>query len=391
MRDENGISVCSNATDDDGSFQLYNISTKGGSMCIGIDYSQYVATQIDGSEANAYDAACALIEGIIQYSKTNYGNSSGGYTIPRDISGAALAAFMTQNLNIHGVTGAIGFSQGIEELGYFGHGDRAKGVRYSVTSLFATNETDAGYHLKRVGTWMSEGGYVPCVNDSTLQSSLTGGCTALVWGSSDGMIPSDMDRPIDQIMPKAMSLVLYAFSAILFLCIFLVSWMLVKFRRSRLLRASQPPMLWLVLMSTVYAAARIIIAGGNGRGPWTCVVESWTGHLAFTGVMALFAKTLRVHLLVNSDMKKVTVSTGKVVTFTIILMGILVLYMCAVTPLGVFKSVTVRVLSSPGQITVKHSCSASFTPLKILLFCYESLIMLGALKVTFCSLFCSLF
>jgi hypothetical protein len=63
---QNGKEVCSQATDDDGVFKLWNISTSAGRLCGGGDYSTYgYGNSSDGLAAWTYDSAVALLEGLI--------------------------------------------------------------------------------------------------------------------------------------------------------------------------------------------------------------------------------------------------------------------------------------------------------------------------------------
>jgi hypothetical protein len=115
-----------------------------------------------------------------------------------------------------------------------------------------------------------------------------------------------------------------------------------------------------------------------------CRAQFWSGHIAFTGVIALFAKTLRVHIIVNSKMKKIKVSSNQVLTFTIFLIAIMVIYMLILTGIDVARNTTI-VHEDPltGQLIYTNSCTQSDLSLNYALYAYEALILLLSLKVCF--------
>lgn len=254
-----GKEVCSQATDDDGNFKLWNISTSSGRECGGGNYSNYGYGDNPGYAAWAYDSAVSLMEGIIGYCKHNH-RINGDFYVPDVISGQAVIAHMVANLSIPGVTGTLRFSEGDEKLGYYGFGDRTYNVRYRIVNFNPLKKIAAEFELNRVGTWLSEEGYRPCSDDPSLQTNVTGGCKTLSWGTEGNVPRSDRAAPIVQIMPYGLQGFLIALAVILFVCFVFMAAVLVKYRHSRLLKASQLSMLWLVLVSTLYACARIIVS-----------------------------------------------------------------------------------------------------------------------------------
>jgi hypothetical protein len=190
-----GKEVCSQATDDDGVFKLWNISTSAGRLCGGSDYSTYGFispgyAESAGYAAWTYDSATALLEGmyfffldsttekiytiiciksktisstgIIGYCKGTYKVNDDFY-VPDNIDGRAIIEYMVGNVTVPGVTGTIKFSKGNEKLGNYGYGDRTFSVRYQILNFNSSKKLVSEFELNRVGTWLSESGYQVCL------------------------------------------------------------------------------------------------------------------------------------------------------------------------------------------------------------------------------------
>jgi hypothetical protein len=163
----NGKEVCSQATDDDGAFKLWNISTSAGRLCGGSDYSTYGFAspgyeEDAGHAAWTYDSATALLEGIIGYCKGTFKVNDDFY-VPDNMDGRAIIEYMVGNVSVAGVTGAIKFSKGNEKLGFYGYGDRTFSVRFQILNFNSSKKLVSEFELNRVGTWLSESGYQVCL------------------------------------------------------------------------------------------------------------------------------------------------------------------------------------------------------------------------------------
>jgi hypothetical protein len=183
-----GAEICSNATDDDGTFPLWTVNTTSGLQCVGDVYSDYDPS---GSDFNVYggfvyDATVTLIESIIGYCKVTFPvGTSGDWEIPEHVSGTKLAAYTVKNTDFDGVTGKIRFSVGEPLIADYGFGDRTWDVNYQLVCFQNQNDTVEGFDFRRFGTWRSEGGFTYCTEDPALQSELTGGCTPALWRGVD--------------------------------------------------------------------------------------------------------------------------------------------------------------------------------------------------------------
>jgi hypothetical protein len=287
----NGVPICSNATDDDGN-KLWERNLISGVACAGSDYSSYAKLEkATGYEAYIYDATVSLVEGIISYCKLTY-PSVDGYNIPSKISGRMLVEYLVNNFSMPLTTGTIQFSSGIEALNNYGFGDRTYNVRYSIVNFNASTKSIDGFQLNRIGTWTSEGGYKSCFGDPFF--SQYGSCAALNWGTLDNSKPSDRDNAVTQTMPSVFKNLVIALAVILFLCFLFIAIVFYKYRHTRLLKASQIPMMAIILLSTLFACVRVVIISTDVSAS-RCEVEYWMGNSSFAVVIALFAKTLRFH------------------------------------------------------------------------------------------------
>jgi len=80
---------------------------------------------------------------------------------------------------------------------------------------------------------------------------------------------------------------------------------LLRYRKTKLLKASQLPMIAMLMAAMVFACVRISLSTATLPTQKMCQVRYWFGHLAYIVMPVFMAKTLRVHLVVNAGMRKV--------------------------------------------------------------------------------------
>ena len=272
----NGSTVCNNKTDDDGSVYLYQSSVTGlpPYSCTGLIYKKFAA---DGSDispftAYSYDAMLAAGTAVVQYADMhNQG------IIPRKINGGILNNFMKAHLSVVGYTGGINFNNGT--IGdEFDAGGRKTAVRFQVNNFNIGAGSLQDFALRRVGTWSTEGRFELCGADLTLQSTVTGGCTSIRYGTSDNSKPDGHPATISEIMPLNMQVTLYFLAAINFLVIVFLVCILVVYRNTRLLKASQSSMMWIIVSANIFCVVRTILAGVSPTDG-ICTAVTWMGHL----------------------------------------------------------------------------------------------------------------
>lgn len=384
---QGGISWCSDAKDNTERAYLYKVNlTSGGTACMGDDYSQYTTASLNRFAGFIYDAVRALTDAIVGYCKAEFGKPDGSFDIPDVISGAALTSYMVLKVGFPGVTGAVNFSVGVAGVPDYGWGDRALGIRYAVVNYNGTNGNWSGMVHNRIGTFTPERGFESCLGDPQLQGAMTGGCSPVIWNPAPGMNfkPSDRPDPVDQLMPPALKGYLTALTVLSFLATFVIVGLLLFYRKKRLLKASQLPMMWLVVCSLLYGCVRIALSTLDIATTGACVARYWLGHLAYTGIPALLAKTLRVHLIVNAkSMKKVKITTWQVVTFTAMLDAVLVVIMVFLTPLNRLSVHSYFTVEVNGRHTNFYACESNNWKLDFILYAYEMVLLLSAFKLCY--------
>ena len=140
--------------------------------------------------------------------------------------------------------------------------------------------------------WQAETGVVPCNPDDN--------CKAMQYNTKDNSIPKDTPPDIVVVLPLGTQIAFYFLAAILWIVTIAFGFGLWYYRHSKLIKASQPIMLYFILVGQAFAAARVLNVGLPITDA-TCIAGHWMGHLAFFFVFgALFIKTWRVNKLVCS-------------------------------------------------------------------------------------------
>jgi hypothetical protein len=240
------------------------------------------------------------------------------------------------------------------------------------------------FQFNRVGTWATETGYALCGDDATLQSYITGGCYDIDWGTPGNALPSDRDPSIYLAMPLSMRVVLIFLGAVL--CIIVIAFLaaLVYYRKKRLMKAAQPAMVAFLLVSGLFSAVRIFLAAVSLHTAGVCVADYWAGHLAFTGIIALCIKTLRVHIIVNmSGLKRVKITTTQVVTATAAINGVMILYLVIITGVSAPYEVQDERTAITGQHTYAWKCAPPNPVFDYILYAFEGLFLIFAAKLCY--------
>jgi hypothetical protein len=231
--------------------------------------------------AYAYDATIAAGMGVVAFSK-NYNDGK----VPQSINGLALKSVLIQNVSFPGYSGAVEFSAGRPQISHYGVGDRTAGVRFKVLNFQPGNGSVSSFSLGRVGTWTTEGGFEFCSGDPTLQTVVTGKCTSVLYGTNGNFQPPDRPPSIQLTMVPSARLSLFFLAAINLSLILFFMHILYRFRKTRLLKASQPSMTWIIITANLFNVARTVLSGIDVSAS-RCALDIWTGHLAFIAVIAM--------------------------------------------------------------------------------------------------------
>ena len=111
-----------------------------------------------------------------------------------------------------------------------------------------------------------------------LSSVLTGDCVNIFYGTNDNSKPSDRPKRIMMKMPLSMQAGLYFLATLTFIVIIFFMLILAYYRKTRLLKASQPSMMWIIVTANIFFAIRIISSASPATKP-LCLLNIWTGHL----------------------------------------------------------------------------------------------------------------
>ena len=160
-----------------------------------------------------------------------------------------------------------------------------------------------------------------------------------------------------------------------------VAAVLIRYRKTKLLKASQLPMLALIMAAMVYGCLRVSLSIPSMPTQQLCVVRYWFGHLAFTSVSAFMAKTLRVHLVVNAGMRKVKIKTNAVFAFAVALMAVTVVLMVIMTPVNKEAVYNDDDYNIQGVTTHKYYCASKNWKVDFVLYAYEMMQVVVCLKV----------
>ena len=186
--------------------------------------------------------------------------------VPHRINGISLKQRIIDDVSFQGYSGDIQFSPGRPHYSRYGVGDRTAGVRFIFSNFNPGNGSMNSFSLSRVGTWTTETGFSVCGTDSTLQSKVTGGCTFIQYGTPDNIMPSDRPAPISLKMTAGAKGGLYFLAAVNFVVVLFFMRILITYRNTRLLKASQPTMTWIIVTANLFGICRIVLAGVDISG-----------------------------------------------------------------------------------------------------------------------------
>ena len=364
---------CSTATDSEGNRQFL-VNTTGKAVCTGLNFGAFAA---DGSDmeplvAYTYDATRFMLKSICQQEDGSFNAPSASTTCTQLINK------MVTYSGSSGVTGYLNLSRGLNGAGDYHRGDRISGIRFQVVNFVAPNDSVQSWGFRRVGTWASEGGYMPCANDLTMQGALTGGCQKeIVWGTVGNKRPSDRADPIVSVMPLGVAAFLLALAILLFVLDVFLAVLFVVYRNSRILKASQLPLLWMVLFSLFVGSIRVLTSGTQGLlfSVGGFYAEYWLGHLTFVGLIALIFMNGRVYIIVNAGLRKVKVSVRHVLFGSLGLSFAMVVYMILS---NIFAPQVIKQDSSmaiTGQYTIYNYCESRSVAADAVLYAFEGVIL----------------
>jgi hypothetical protein len=333
------IMECNNATDDRGHY-LYQVDhdedPTTDDICAGLNYSAF---EEDGSDIphtayHAYDATYTIAYGLHSLMQT-HGVDKG------DIDGNMLRQEILNYVEFDGATGDVSFSTRFEDDG-FDVGSRNSGMMFHVYNYHNSFSTE---EFQVVGEIHSEDGFETCETCS------------ITWPSGTTKRPSD--RPIPETVPIHFGLVALSvfFSVSCTTLVLVYATMYYVYRKSRLIKASQPPVSYIILFGCLLGAIRSLMALAE-LSVQSCMGQMWVGHLSFVVVFsALIVKTWKVNVVMNvGSMKKKTVTTRQTVKIIAIATLPVVLFLTVISAVATVNIVDVLVSADNFDIIKERRC-----------------------------------
>jgi hypothetical protein len=328
--------VCKNTTDDDGNF-LYQgpiISPATKPICAGFNFSLFKqdGSNVDQYIAYSYDATYALALAMhdVLYKQN----------LP-SIKGAALYAALIANVSFIGTTGLVTFArpESTDNTKLY-QGDRQTGVSYQILNF--QPDVYASSSLRTLG-FVPVGLWTP---ENKIQYTNS---KPIIYNTANGEPPSDKPPLIVLKMPQGYRNVLVALGIVLFIIMGFLSFILVYYSKTKILRSIQLKMQYLVVAGGFIGAARVI----TGQLPVShnsCSLNTWFGHLAFWLIYCtMLSKTWRVHKIVNNKtLKRIKVSENFILTTMVIAMAFVVVYLALLEGIPFFTGQKITTLTTVG-------------------------------------------
>jgi hypothetical protein len=324
----NGLQVCDATKDSTGANYLYQSTMKSNvTVCTGLDFASYDES---GSNIHPYTA--------ITYDSTIYVALALDYAIRNGLdynNPTTLLDIMVSNVSFHGATGPLDLFKGYPMYGYDGRGVRSAGTQYRAYNFNPTLYTNGSENfMVNVGTFDGDTRvYTPCEPVDHVTCFPAWYTTAT--DGSQYFPASDTPPVIIFQIPDAFTYLCDALALIIALLVLGFGVFTFVNRRNKIIKASQPMLLWCILLGGMLAAIRIFM-GGVPNSDSTCANEVWFGHLAFVVMIgSLFVKSYRVHCIVNTrKLVRVTFSAMHAFRILVAIVSATIVYLIATQLVG---------------------------------------------------------
>lgn len=355
-----GVMHCNAAMDDTGTNFLYR-DLIDASLCSGLNFSTYTAdggTMTSPYALHTYDAAVALAMGF------HYLAISG-----KAVNGDNLKDVIYQNVSFQGASGLVELYEGMPDFGYYAAGDREVGHHYKLLNFNeAAYRQNINNSFVQVAYWSVENGTLPCTPDMK--------CQNFIFNTKDNTPPPDTPPPRYYTMSPGLQATLITIAAVA-AAVAVVSFAIAfYFRSSKLIRTSQPVMLYFFLFGELLGAARVLI-GGLPVSDTICGLTHWLGHLSVVLVFgSLFIKTWRVNKLINSKtLKRIRITATHVATIMSVVVVVGLLYLSVLQGIGQPHRSLIKTLVS-NQTYIREKCALHVSVIETVLFVIEGLLLL---------------
>lgn len=374
--DQNGQPACDNTTDYYGESYLYQFYPGGdhskSPLCAGINFTSYKTHPNLENELDelmyAYDAtitAALALHGMVYDMKMS------------DPSPTELMQYLLYNTSFIGLTEKVTFMSDMED---FNLGGRGSSIFYDVVNFVPPDsfQSPVGWNevFPSIISWHSENGFPSCGGISGFLEENP--CVTFHFNTEKNNLPLDSPPPTIETMSFPMISFLRIFS---FLGFFLVMGVVVVthlFRKRRLVRMSQPIMTYFTLFGVLIAYLRMILTSLETTQE-ICVGRLWLDHFGFQLIFTtLLIRSWRVYLVAGT-LKRTKVSDTKssLLIGSSLLVTVILLLAATIRSVGV-KDVVVT--DNQFEYIIQTACSYDRREVLSLLYAFDALILLGALR-----------
>ena len=368
----NGTAICDNATDDDGSFYLYqqhlNYNASQPWMCAGLIHSAFDASNIYLITAYAYDALTAMFMGLHEMV---YTEPFPGY------HASVMKPVIIEKVAFEGITGNVSFSAGRTSFNTYGIGDRTSGFTYKAQSFNADSYASSGGKTPFLTFGhITESTYTitPCTPGVDFQ------CAAPIYNTANNQPPPDSPPPLRIGLTAAMQMAAFVLDGIAMGLTAMAMAFCAYFYKNHSIKSAQPMLLFWTLLGSIFCAARSIVSCSL-VSTTVCNARFWLFHLTFYIIMgSIMAKMYRLHLIINAGgMQKVVVSETFALAVFLGGLAFFIVFLIIVDAVGKAFPTQEFTTNVTGQRTYKASCAFVHPEVEYVLFAIEFLMLFGAI------------
>eukprot|EP00607_Mallomonas_marina_P001392 CAMPEP_0182439854 /NCGR_PEP_ID=MMETSP1167-20130531/86696_1 /TAXON_ID=2988 /ORGANISM="Mallomonas Sp, Strain CCMP3275" /LENGTH=749 /DNA_ID=CAMNT_0024633655 /DNA_START=685 /DNA_END=2934 /DNA_ORIENTATION=- len=328
-----GSTYCSTEKDDDEGTYLYledGISAVTAETCSGVEFSSLHSDDVPEKVAFAYDAvytmALALHEVI--YNQQKYSDFT-AYDIRKAIMDKVVFT---------GVTGFIDIFKGLGGTEGYAAGDRESGLTYKALQFnpdfFNPEDPYSEKPVRNVGYFVNDE-LKPLACDVAIDPV----CSPAIFNTKDGRMPDGKPDIVEVYLDQDVRNIILAGGVLSLFVIGLYLFAVLLFLDTRLIKASQPGIMLLVLFGATLGGVQVMLQTLDTSDE-TCMAGMWLGHMSFAFVFsALMAKTWKTGKIVNSGLRRIKMTYRQVLQFMSALLVVIILILIIDSVVGrPFKS-----------------------------------------------------
>ena len=284
----------------------------------------------------------------------------------------------------NGVTGEVAFFNGVgdnisdDQSVLHGKGDREVGLDYNIENYNAKVQ-----EFVRVGHIDHESTFQLCDERLTdQQKGILVPCNHFVeYNTADGLRPPDANPNIYNEPGIEVVTFFVVIGAAGITYIIFIALTLLVYRKTKLVKASQPPMMAIILIGQLFSYIRVII-GGDHPTPTVCMNQFWFGHLAFIFVFgSMTIKTWRVYKIIsNNSLKRVKISNWDVMKLIMSLIALGIVYIIIVQTVGE-STVSEEVVTVSNQSTYYTTCSFKHIEFQTTIYILEAILLVYGWRI----------